>query len=137
MDRARRLQTTARWLLLIAGSICAIGMVGPFKGVEHRFIPWDKAAHFVAFYGVTLLLFSAFPKRRRFDLVMLATFSGAAIEVLQLLDGRDAELGDLAADAVGAFAVLTPIYLERLGKPRPDRRRRAAAAEPITKPEVA
>jgi VanZ family protein len=130
MDRARRLQTTARWLLLAAGLTCAIGMVGPFQGLERALVPWDKAAHFIAFYGLTLLLFSAFPDRRRLDLAVLATFAGAAVEVLQLIDGRDAELGDVIADAAGAFAVLAPIYLERLREPRAERRQRRAAPVP-------
>jgi len=122
MDRSGQTRTVARWLLLVAGLTCAIGMVGPFQGVERAFVPWDKAAHFIAFYGVTLLLFSAFPERRRLDLAVLATCAGAAIEVLQLIDGRDAELGDLLADAAGAFAVLAPIWLERLREPRAERR---------------
>ena len=129
MDRSSRMQTTARWLLLAAGLTSAIGMVGPFRGVEHALVPWDKAAHFIAFYGVTLLAFSAFPNRRRLDIVVLATFAGSAIEVLQLMDGRDAELGDVIADAAGAFAVLAPVWLERLRQPLAERRSRAAAAE--------
>ena len=137
MDRARRLQTTARWLLLAAGLTCAIGMVGPFQGIERAFVPWDKAAHFIAFYGLTLLLFSAFPDRRRLDLAVLATFAGAAVEVLQLIDGRDAELGDILADAAGAFAVWAPIYLERLREPRVERRKSRAAPAPAAETEPA
>jgi len=137
MDRSSRIQTTARWTLLVAGTICAIGMVGPFRGVEHALVPWDKAAHFIAFYGVTLLMFSAFPDRRRLDLAVLATFAGAAIEVLQLIDGRDAELGDIVADAAGAFAVLAPIYLERMREPRTERRQAGTAAVPVAETERA
>jgi VanZ family protein len=137
MDRARRLQTTARWLLLAAGLTCAIGMVGPFQGIERALVPWDKAAHFIAFYGVTLLLFSAFPQRRRVDLAVLATFAGTVVEVLQLIDGRDAELGDVLADAAGAFAVLAPIYLERLRELRVERRQARAAPVPAVEVEPA
>jgi VanZ family protein len=137
MDRSRQLQTTARWLLLAGGLVCAIGMVGPFQGIERALVPWDKAAHFIAFYGVTLLLFSAFPDRRRLDLAVLATFAGTAVEVLQLLDGRDAELGDILADAAGAFAVLAPIYLERLREPRAERRKSRAAPVPASEAEPA
>lgn len=122
------MQTTARWLLLAAGLTSAIGMVGPFRGVEHALVPWDKAAHFIAFYGVTLLAFSAFPDRRRLDLVLMASLAGSAIEVLQLLDGRDAELGDVMADAAGAFAVLAPVWLDRLRQPRVERRARLTGA---------
>jgi len=131
MDRSGRTRTVARWLLVMAGLTCAIGMVGPFQGVERALVPWDKAAHFIAFYGVTLLLFSAFPDRRRLDLAVLAIFAGAAIEVLQLIDGRDAEVGDLLADAAGALAVLAPIWLERLREPRIERRLRSAAVPAI------
>ena len=138
MDRARALQTTtARWLLLAAALTCAIGMIGPFQGVERAFVPWDKAAHFVAFYGVTLLLFSAFPHRRRLDLAVLATFAGTAIEILQLIDGRDAELGDLLADAAGAFAVWAPLYLERLREPRVERRKPRVTPVPAADAEPA
>jgi VanZ family protein len=137
MDRASRLQTFARWALLAAGTTCAIGMVGPFRGIEHALVPWDKAAHFIAFYGVTLLLFSAFPGRRRLDLVMLATFAGTAVEILQLIDGRDAELGDIVADAAGAFAVLAPIWLERLRGPRVERRQARTAPAQAAETELA
>lgn len=131
------MQTTARWLLLVAGLTCAIGMVGPFQGVERAFVPWDKAAHFIAFYGMTLLLFSAFPDRRRLDLAMLATFAGAAIEIMQLIEGRDAELGDILADAAGAFAVLAPLYLDQMRRPRIERRQTGVTPQPIATTEPA
>jgi VanZ family protein len=131
------MQTIARGLLVAAGLTCAIGMVGPFQGIERAFVPWDKAAHFIAFYGLTLLLFSAFPDRRRLDLAVLATFAGAAIEILQLIEGRDAELGDILADAAGAFAVLAPLYLDQMRRPRVERRRPRAEPMPIATTELA
>jgi VanZ family protein len=131
------MQTIARGLLVAAGLTCAIGMVGPFQGIERAFVPWDKAAHFIAFYGLTLLLFSAFPDRRRLDLAVLATFAGAAIEILQLIEGRDAELGDILADAAGAFAVLAPLYLDQMRRPRVKRRRPRAEPIPIATTELA
>jgi len=137
MDRSTRLRTIARWLLLAAGLTCAIGMVGPFQGVERVLVPWDKAAHFIAFYGLTLLLFSAFPDRRRLDLAVLATFAGTAVEILQRLEGRDAELGDIIADATGAFAVLAPLYLDQARRPLVERRHRAATPAPVAEPELA
>jgi hypothetical protein len=130
MDRPTRTVSTARWLLLAAGAVCAFGMLGPFRGIERAFVPWDKAAHFIAFYGLTLLMFSAFPERRRLDLALLATFVGAAIEVIQAMVGRDGELADLLADAAGAFAVYAPIHLERLRQPSIERRRERVASAP-------
>ncbi len=80
--------------------------------MEFEFVPWDKAAHFIAFYLLTSLLFLSFPRRRRFDLACLATLAGATLEMVQLLSGRDAELGDILANGCGAFAVVVPGYLE-------------------------
>jgi VanZ family protein len=130
MDRSTRIVLTARWLLLAAGMVCAFGMLGPYRGLERAFVPWDKAAHFIAGYGVTLLMFAGFPQRRRLDLVILAAFAGAAGEVLQTLAGRDGEVGDFVADTLGAIAVYTPIWLERLRQPRVERRKAKAAPTP-------
>lgn len=114
----------ARVVLVISALVCVIGMVGPFQGVEEAVVPWDKAAHFIAFYAMTAMLYIAFPDRRRYDLTLLAVLCGVSIELAQQLTGRDAELGDAAADALGAFAVLTPLWIERLrAAPRPERRR--------------
>ena len=137
MDRPASSASTARWLLLSAGLVCAFGMLGPFRGLERHIVPVDKAAHFIAFYGVTLLAFSAFPKRRRMDLVMLAIFAGAAVEVFQSLTGRDGEIGDLLADAAGAFAVFAPIYLERQRELRTERRASRVASAPVSEPRSA
>ena len=135
MPHAPRSPILAKGLLLAAFLVCAIGMVGPFQGAERALVPWDKAAHFVAFYGLTILLFTAFPSRRRLDLAVLAILAGAAIEVAQILTGRDGEIGDLCADALGALAVLAPVWLEHLRFPRVERRasapRKIAAPEPL------
>lgn len=127
--------TVAKGLLLLAFLVCAIGMVGPFQGIEHAFVPWDKAAHFMAFYGLTLLLFTAFPRRRRLDLTVLAIFAGAATEVAQILAGRDGEFGDLCADALGALAVLAPVWLEHLRFPRRERRASGLGQIEVLQPE--
>ncbi|HQT55119.1 MAG: VanZ family protein [Phenylobacterium sp.] len=135
MPHAPRSPTVAKGLLLVAFLVCAIGMVGPFQGIEHAFVPWDKAAHFMAFYGLTLLLFTAFPRRRRLDLTVLAIFAGAATEVAQILAGRDGEFGDLCADALGALAVLAPVWLEHLRFPRRERRASGLGQIEVLQPE--
>lgn len=133
----------ARVCLAVAGTVCVVGMVGPFQGVEEALIPWDKAAHFVAFYGATVLLFLAFPKRRRVDLTFMAAAAGAAIELAQALSGRDAAVGDMLANALGACAVLVPSYIESLRalsrspQARPALNRRKGPALPAGAPETA
>lgn len=120
----------ARMLLLAGALTCAIGMVGPFQGVETAFVPWDKAAHFIAFYGCTSLLFVAFPHRRRLDLVVMAACAGCGLELMQFFSGRDSEISDVAANSLGAFAVFLPSWLEQMratarGEARRERRRTA------------
>lgn len=134
---ARRPTLIARTLLAVGGTVCVVGMVGPFQGVEEALIPWDKAAHFVAFYCLTALMYVAFPRRRRVDLTVAAIFAGAAIEIAQGLSGRDMGVGDMIANALGASAVLLPMYLQEWRSPRRAERRRPrnleipAGAEPV------
>lgn len=128
----------ARFCLVLAAGVCAIGMIGPFQGVEEALIPWDKAAHFVAFYGLTTLLFLAFPFRRRIDLACMAALAGAAIELAQAMSGRDADAGDILANSLGVCAVLGPTFIEPLRAlsrspgARPIERRGATAAANAT-----
>lgn len=131
----------ARALLLMLGAACGVFALGPFQALEYELVPWDKAAHFIAFYLTTCLLFLSFPRRRRLDLAFLATLAGAGLEIAQMFSGRDAELGDILANGCGAFAVVVPHYLElarqsaRLGAVRRRERRRGALASlPQAKP---
>jgi VanZ family protein len=133
MDRSTRIVRAAQWLLLAAGLLCAFGMLGPYRGLERAFVPWDKAAHFMAGYGLTLLMFAGFPQRRRLDLVVLAICAGAAGEVMQSAVGRDGQMGDLVGDALGAIAVYAPIWVERLRQPRMERRRTQPAPSPVAR----
>ena len=103
----------ARIVLALIAATGAFFMIGPFQGAEEAFVPWDKAAHFIAFYVATAALLLAFPERRRLDLAILAITAGALLEVIQSLVGRDFGIGDLAADAAGALAVIAPAYIER------------------------
>jgi len=125
----------ARILLIAAALVCAIGMVGPFQGVEKNFVPADKAAHFIAFYGLTVLMMAAFPKNRRLEITLAAIMLGASIEVAQMLTHRGVSFSDLAADAAGAFAVWVPMWIQSLRSPPVvERRRRASDRVPETTP---
>jgi len=124
MVPVRRSALIARALLIAAALICGIGMMGPWRHAEAAVVPWDKAAHFMAFYGLTLLMLAAFPTRRRLDVACLAILAGVGVEVVQKLSGSDAELGDIIADSAGVFAVIAPMWVENLrGLPREERRK--------------
>ena len=88
--------------------------LGPFQGAEGAFGLSDKAAHMVAFYGLTILAFIVAPSRRRTDLAIIVLTFGLAIEIAQGLSGRSTSLSDFMADMLGvAFATL-PGLVERL-----------------------
>jgi VanZ family protein len=80
-------------------------MVGPFGELEGRTGIWDKGAHFVAFGVILLCLGALFSRIPRLALAIGAVGVGGLVEVVQGLTGRDASLGDLLADALGAAVV--------------------------------
>ncbi len=125
--------TAARAALFLVAASAAILMLGPFQGAERLFLLSDKEAHATAFFCLTLLTFLAAPNLRRNDIALVVVALGAAAEVAQTCVGRDGNLADLMADAVGVLAAWAPARAETLRqqsrKPlRLDRRHRGRAA---------
>ena len=75
--------------------------------------PWDKAEHFIAFYGLTGLAVAAFPKRNLFLLAVLLSAFGALIELVQGLPivHRDRDFWDWVADTLAIICALAPMLL--------------------------
>jgi hypothetical protein len=75
--------------------------------------PWDKAEHFIAFYGLTGLAAAAFPKRNLIILAVLLSAFGALIELVQGLPvvHRDRDFWDWVADTLAIIAALSPMLL--------------------------
>lgn len=105
-------------LLRVVTAVAILGLLvftlGPFQGVEARAGLNDKSAHVLAFYVITLLVFSVAPQWRRNDLALATLALGLFIELAQGLTGRSVSLLDLAADAVGVAAATLPGWIERL-----------------------
>ena len=78
-----------------------------------QFVPWDKAEHFIAFYGLTGLAAAAFPKRNLIIIALLLSGFGALIEFVQGLPmvHRDRDVWDWAADTIAIVAALSPMVL--------------------------
>ena len=78
-------------------------------------IPWDKAKHFIVFYGLTFLATLALPKSRWWKIAVVLLGFGVAIEILQGLPiiGRDADVFDVVADTLGVGFFLGPILVTR------------------------
>ncbi len=80
-----------------------------------QLVPWDKAEHFIAFYGLTGLAAAAFPKRHVILIAALLSGFGALIEFVQGLPivHRDRDFWDWVADTLAIGAALAPMLLVR------------------------
>src|ERR1700732_366728 len=69
-------------------------VIPPQQAVQ--LVPWDKAEHFIAFYGLTGLAAAAFPRRHLIIIAMLLSGFGAFIEFVQGLPmvNRDRDVWD-------------------------------------------
>src|SRR5258706_4101985 len=78
-----------------------------------QLVPWDKAEHFIAFYGLTGLAAAAFPKRNLIFIAALLSGFGALIEFVQGLSvvHRDRDVWDWVADTIAIVAALSPMVL--------------------------
>jgi VanZ family protein len=76
-------------------------------------IPWDKAKHFIVFYGLAGCASLALPRSRLWRIGLVVLAFGGLIELVQPLAGRDADLGDLLADALGIAAAFGPMIVGR------------------------
>ena len=76
-------------------------------------IPWDKAKHFIVFYGLTFLATMALPRSRWWKIGAVLLGFGIAIEILQGLPiiGRDADIFDVVADTLGIGFFFGPIVV--------------------------
>ncbi|MDP8986198.1 MAG: hypothetical protein M3N97_14415 [Pseudomonadota bacterium] len=78
-----------------------------------QLVPWDKAEHFIAFYGLTGLAAAAFPTRKLIWIAALLSGFGALIEYVQGLPmvHRDRDFWDWVADSAAIIAALAPMLL--------------------------
>jgi len=78
-----------------------------------QLVPWDKAEHFIAFYGLTGLAAAAFPKRSLIVIAVSLSGFGALIEFVQGLPTvhRDRDFWDWVADSIAIIAALAPLLL--------------------------
>ena len=86
-------------------------VIPPARAVQ--LVPWDKAEHFLAFYGLTGLAVAAFPRRNLLMIAAILSFFGALIEFVQGLDivHRDRDFWDWVADTLAICAALAPMLL--------------------------
>ena len=103
----------ARGALVLGVLGVVVLTLGPFAGAEEIFGMSDKLAHAVAFGGLLMIAFFAFPFRRRIDMMLAALALGAGIEIAQTFVARSSSLLDWVADAAGVYGVYVVSMIER------------------------
>ena len=97
------LRRAGLWLFWPAVAVVVWGQLTPQPPslVENH---WDKAQHFTAYFGLSLLATLAWGRRRGLIWILLAIIAmGAVMEVLQGMVGRDADWLDEVANSLGAL----------------------------------
>jgi VanZ family protein len=78
---------------------------GELEGRHGQPLMWDKLLHFIAYFGLSVLLTLILQPRRKVLLGMLALVAmGGALEIVQGLIGRDASFLDELANTLGVIA---------------------------------
>jgi VanZ family protein len=95
--------------------VVGYGLFAP-PGKGPPILPWDKAEHFIAFFGLMVLALPAFPKSRLWIVAGVLIAAGGAVEYIQKtpLIHRDADLWDWVADSVGILAVAGVVIAARI-----------------------
>ncbi len=102
----RLLRLAALWLFWPGVAVIAWGELTPHPPQLAEHI-WDKAEHFTAYFGLASMATLVIGLKRQLALALCGVVAlGAALEVLQYFTGRDAELGDVIANTLGALCGL-------------------------------
>ncbi|HEX7006142.1 MAG TPA: VanZ family protein [Alphaproteobacteria bacterium] len=114
MVRSRTAARIAQLAFWIAALVVLVLAVKPPSTLP-PLIPWDKAAHFLAFYVLTVLAAAAFPRRTLLLLAVALSAYGALIELIQAHPaiGRDSDIWDWVADTAAIAAALLPLLISR------------------------
>ena len=108
-----KVRRAGAWLFWPALAVVAWGELTPHLPKVAALL-WDKAEHFIAYFGLALLASLGWGLRRSLVFVFAAVVGlGGALEILQSFVGRDAEWGDFFANTLGALTglVLAVVYL--------------------------
>ena len=111
------MSTKVRWLRLLAILFLALMLLGIFIGGRQPGAgslfpePWDKLIHLACYGTLTIITAIAFPKLPLPILLVIIVSIAASDEITQIyIPGRSADIEDYAANFLGSFITLAPIY---------------------------
>ena len=98
------LQNLSLWLFWPGVALIAWGELTPHPPDLSRILAWDKAQHFIAYFGLALMATMILGIGRRLGWAVLGVILlGASLEILQGYTGRDPDIFDFAANTMGAL----------------------------------
>lgn len=98
------LRNLSLWLFWPGVALIAWGELTPQPPSLGGALGWDKADHFIAYFGLASMATMVLGLRPRLVAAILGVvLLSAALEILQAYTGRDAELLDLVANCLGAL----------------------------------
>lgn len=101
----RFLRLLSLWLFWPGVLLIAWGELTPNPPQLGGIFGWDKAEHFVAYFGLASMASLVIGFRSRLAWAILGVILlGGALEIVQYFAGRDAELMDFVANSLGALA---------------------------------
>ena len=119
----RFLHTASVWLFWPGVALIVWGELTPQPPDVSRILDWDKAQHFIAYFGLAGMATMALGIRRILAFAVLGVIAlGGALEIIQGMTGRDADVFDFVANTIGAvvgtmLGVFILLYLGRAKAP--------------------
>ena len=99
------LRVLSLWLFWPGVALIAWGELTPFPPHLSGPLSWDKADHFIAYFGLASMATLILGLRPRLAWAILGVILlSGVLEILQAFAGRDAELLDFVANSLGAMA---------------------------------
>jgi VanZ family protein len=97
------IKRAAFWCLWPAIAVIAWGELTSHPPPEvSELLAWDKAQHFIAYFGLALMGVLGWAGRRAWMVFLAVLALGGTLELLQAVVGRDAEWDDMLANTLGA-----------------------------------
>lgn len=98
------LRVLSLWLFWPGVGLIAWGELTPHPPHLEGLLDWDKADHFIAYFGLASMATMILGLRPRLAVAIAGVILlSGALEILQAFTGRDAEIWDFAANSLGAL----------------------------------